>query len=110
MVKKITTISVPIATGEKIRFFAKSQGKTIEQVIEETFTPLVNIGANYPENANVETEISPLHGEVTFRFSGKSTMLVGEFTEAQLEQMRKERFDDVKLSIAEVRNKDVKAK
>jgi len=41
---------------------------------------------------------------------GTSSVVIGEFTEAELESERKRRFQELKLDIAEIRGKTIKEK
>jgi hypothetical protein len=99
MNKKFKQVSIPLKTYEKLCFLAKAQGLSYSKLLVNFTEPLFQVGLNYPKSANLETEISILSSSVTFRFSGKSTFVLGQCSEKELEDMRHRLFTEAQTEI-----------
>lgn len=108
--EKTKVVRIPVDIAEKLNYFVKAQDKTRNQVLRDFIDPLFQVGVNYFKDAkiNVEETLTVLNHSVTFEFSGKSNLVCGSMSEAELEQLRKQHFEEVKLSIAEENQKQIR--
>ncbi|MGA3061456.1 MAG: hypothetical protein ABSD92_13960 [Candidatus Bathyarchaeia archaeon] len=101
------------ATYQGKRFYAKGQGKTMaesERKLTEMLIQLVSIFDKNPFVVTYEISHYP-DSHLVIRAEGQSTLSVGDFSkipEAEKEKLRKALFDEVKLDIATIREKEVK--
>lgn len=96
------------ATYQAKKFIAKSQGMSIsksERKLTEALLQLCSTFDTNPFNLEYELSLFP-EPKLTIYAKGQSSFVIGQESEAE----RKERFDEVKLSIAEINNKTVKEK
>jgi len=96
-------------TLEQAKYVKQRTHKPINAIIGEFFKNLTQVMATADTNdVNLEYEISMFpERTLTIKVLGQSSFVIGQFSEADLEAERKERFDEVKLAIAEHNQKNV---
>lgn len=108
------------ATYQAKKFIAEGQGKSIAESERKLTAMLLELVAVFNKNPFVityELQRYP-NSQLTIRAEGQSTLTVGSFSklsedfsklpEAEKEKMRKALFDEVKLDIAEIREKEIR--
>lgn len=99
-----------IVTTQKIAFMAKGQGLTpnafLLKLIDNVFQLAITHDVN-PFNLTYEFSLFPTP-QLQIRSEGASSFRIGQVDEKELEAERKQRFDEVKLDIAEAREKQIK--
>lgn len=110
--QKHCPIQLDPETYEIIRFLSKGEGKPSTEFMREHFKQLMQLCARFDTNPFTLTYEFTLFPEpkLIIKAEGKSAFVIGQVDEKELEAERKLRFDEVKLSIAEINNKTVKEK
>jgi hypothetical protein len=105
---KVTRTS--LMAYQALDFLSRGTGKSRIEIEKELYGVLMQLVSRYDTNPfTLKFEYS-LFPEPCIKITseGTSSFVIGEFTEAQLEQMRKERFQKVALTISEINGKSVK--
>ena len=97
------------ATYQAKKFIAKGQGMPISKSERKLTEALLQLVATFDTNPFVLTYEFTLFPEkqLVIKAQGTSSFRIGQVSEAELEKERKERFDEVKLAIAEHNQKNV---
>jgi hypothetical protein len=96
-------LSVHEATKEKIVFLASAAHMGLAEFIALILDPIFQVGLEFPNDLNLESMISILSHRVTFDFSGRSTLCVGQCSEKELEALKNRMFEKAKSDIEEAR-------
>jgi len=99
-------------TYQAKKFIAKGQGMPIsksERKLTEALLQLVAMFDTHPFVLTYEFTLFP-EKQLIIKAEGTSSFRIGQVSEAELEKERKERFDEVKLDIAEINGKNIKVK
>lgn len=105
-------IQLSPSTYEKFRFLSKGQGMATTDFMAKLADQLMQLCVCHDTNAFhivYQFEVFP-EKKLTISTEGASSFVIGQVSEAELEAERKSRFDEVKLSIAELNSKNVRVK
>ena len=103
-------IQLDKSTYQKIRFISKGQGIPSTDFEKKLTDALMQLCARFDTNPFHLTYEFTLYPEpqLVIKAEGQSTFQIGQVDEKELERERKEHFQEVKLSIAEINGKNVK--
>jgi len=111
--EKYCPIKLDVATYQKIRYISKGQGKYSTDFMAELFNNLIQLCSTFNTskfNLEYAIELFP-EPKLTIYAKGQCSLIIGEVpSEEELEKLRKQRFDEVALSIAEINGKNIREK
>ena len=111
--RKFSSINVYPITLEQAKYVKRGSDEPIAKTVAEFYKWLMQLCARFDTNPftlSYEFTLFP-KPQLVIKATGKSTFQIGEIPkEAELEAERKARFQEVALSIAEHRGKDVRIK
>lgn len=97
---------------QALDFLSRGTGKSRTAIEDELYGVLMQLCSRYNTNPfTLKFEYS-LFPEPCIKITseGTSSFVIGQFNEVELEAQRKQHFEEVKLSIAEINHKQVKEK